>query len=375
MENPFYVRGYRGKDTFCDRENETKSLIENAKNGIDSTLISIRRQGKTGLIHHVFNHLKVEKAWKTIYVDIYATTSLKQFIDVLASSIFETFPNKTTTGKKFFNLLKSLSVNLTFDPYSGNPEVSFNYSNQNKVEHSIKSLFQFLDTQNLKILIAFDEFQQVLKFNETNVEATLRTSIQGLKNVQFIFSGSHTHLISEIFQSAKRPFFSSTRIQNLKPIQKDKYIEFIEKMFVSNNKQIEIEAIEHILNFTFIHTFYVQSICNKVFSITKRKADVSIVNKAIWALLDEQEPTFFQYRNLLTNSQWQLLMAIGKEEKVYKPTSSSFILKYQLVNGASVKRSLEALIAKEMVLQIQEDEKFYFRIYDVFLLRWLKVLP
>ena len=68
-------------------------------------------------------------------------------------------------------------------------------------------------------------------------------------------------------------------------------------------------------------------------------------------------------------------MAIGKEEKVYKPTSSSFILKYQLVNGASVKRSLEALIAKEMVLQIQEDEKFYFRIYDVFLLRWLKVLP
>jgi len=39
---------------FCDREEETQFIIDNAKNGVNTTLFSIRRMGKTGLIHHVF---------------------------------------------------------------------------------------------------------------------------------------------------------------------------------------------------------------------------------------------------------------------------------------------------------------------------------
>jgi len=38
-------------------------------------------------------------------------------------------------------------------------------------------------------------------------------------------------------------------------------------------------------------------------------------------LIAEHEQLFFQYRNLLTPVQWNLLEAIAKEGKVYQPTA------------------------------------------------------
>lgn len=71
-QNPFPVSGYYGPAMFCNRKNETRLLISNALNGVNTTLLSERRMGKTGLIHHVFHSMAKKKA-KGIYIDIYAT--------------------------------------------------------------------------------------------------------------------------------------------------------------------------------------------------------------------------------------------------------------------------------------------------------------
>ena len=62
MKNPFIINGYQGSEYFCDREDETKKIVTNLKNGVNTTLLSIRRIGKTGLIHHVFN--KIQTAFR-----------------------------------------------------------------------------------------------------------------------------------------------------------------------------------------------------------------------------------------------------------------------------------------------------------------------
>ena len=81
MKNPFTIVPYISKEYFCDREKETKTIIEYLQNGSNITLISPRRYGKTGLIYRVFDELKQQKAdINTCYVDIYATESLDDFI-------------------------------------------------------------------------------------------------------------------------------------------------------------------------------------------------------------------------------------------------------------------------------------------------------
>lgn len=59
LDNPFVVTGYFGPEYFCDREEETGSLISALKNGWNVSLISPRRLGKTGLIMHAFDKNKV----------------------------------------------------------------------------------------------------------------------------------------------------------------------------------------------------------------------------------------------------------------------------------------------------------------------------
>lgn len=81
---------------------------------------------------------------------------------------------------------------------------------------------------------------------------------------------------------------------------------------------------------------------------------------------------FFQYRNLLTSAQWAVLTAVAKEDEVHQPTGANFVMKYQLGNPASVRRSLQALVDKEMVVkEIDKDGSASYRVYDRFLSRWL----
>ena len=49
LNNPFVTYGYKGLEYFCDREQETKSIITALHNERNITLVAPRRMGKTGL--------------------------------------------------------------------------------------------------------------------------------------------------------------------------------------------------------------------------------------------------------------------------------------------------------------------------------------
>ena len=107
--NPFIISGYRDYKLFCDRENETHTLISNAENGVNTTLISVRRMGKTGLIHHVMARLSGTKSHICVYTDIYATQSLREFTNKLGSAILDAFPEKEPSRKEIYESLKKTS--------------------------------------------------------------------------------------------------------------------------------------------------------------------------------------------------------------------------------------------------------------------------
>ena len=371
-KNPFHIKGYHGPGLFCDRIAERTLLIENINNNINTTLFSVRRMGKTGLIHHVFYYLNKEKTRECIYIDIYATQSLPEFTNQLASAILRAFPQSISIGKKFIDLIKGLNPTISYDALTGAPEISFSFSQPKQYEFSLKELFLFLEKQKKPVVIAIDEFQQIANYPEKNTEALLRTIIQQLKNVSFIFSGSQKHLLLEMFNSAKRPFFSSTSPLYLGPIPSKEYAKFINRLFVAGGRSIDEESIDFTLDWTCNHTYYTQSLCNKIYTQNVGKITLKNVYTACDSILQEQENIFFQYRNLLTSAQWKLVKAVAMEGKVRQPTGSSFISKYSLGNPASVKRSLEALVSKEMVFHEVEEIGSYYRVYDCFLMRWLE---
>ncbi len=370
--NPFSLSSYAGPETFCDRETETKRMVTNAVNGVNTTLLSTRRMGKTGLIYHVFHQLRKSRKAECVYADIFATRDLRGLTNQLAGAIMKSFPEHKTLGKKFMILLKALRPVISFNALSGEPEVSLDFAQPKQFEQSLAGLLEFLENQPIRIVVAFDEFQQIQTYPETNIEALLRTLIQPLKNVQFIFSGSNEHMLAEMFGSAKRPFFSSTQPVHLDAIAADKYSAFIQKLFGDSKRKIHPDAVEFIVYWTRLHTYYTQAVCNRLYSTGAKDITLEFVRQQCNGLLKDQEGVFVQYRNLLTAVQWNLLRAIAGEDKVYQPSAGAFISKYQIGAPANIQRGIEALMNKEMIFRTRDERGEYYRVSDCFLARWLE---
>ena len=370
--NPFPVQGYFGPEFFCDRENESKRLISNIINGVNTSLISARRMGKSGLLHHVFQQLAKDSETKCVYIDLFHTQNQQEFTNILATSLLQTYPDTSKWGRSILQFLKQLRPVFSFDPGSGLPEVSLTDGNSRQGESTLLSIFRFLESQNFTIVVALDEFQQITQYPETNTEAFLRTHIQNMKNIRFIFSGSSKTLLHEMFNSAKRPFFASTHTMHLGTIQNAQYKPFILHHFNSSNRQIEESAIDWILDFAQSHTWYVQAQCNRLFADKQKMINLEIARKSAYSLVAEQENTYFQYRSMLTLNQWKLLTAIGKVEKVWQINSKDFFKKSQLYTSSQIARSLSSLLDMNLVQEENDEQGRFYHLSDPFLCRWLQ---
>jgi GTPase SAR1 family protein len=369
--NPFITIGYISKEYFCDRENELQILHKYIKNERNITLISARRVGKSALIERFFEDMEQEN-YICLYVDIYASLSLKELTETLALTVYNKFPQTVTLGKRFLNFLKGLRPVISYDSLNGKPEIHFEYVVQKEYEYTLQNILLFLDNQNIKVILAIDEFQQITNYPEKNTEAVLRTVIQTLNNIRFIFSGSEKTMMLDMFATANRPFFSSTQIISLNEIPTEKYKSFIINKFNEQNRDISEDAVDFILQWTYTHTYYTQIICNGVFAENNKHTTLETVKKVCEQQLNLQHDTFMQYRNLLSSVQWKLLIAIAKEGSVAKIQSQSFLQKYKIGAASSAQKALNALLNKEMICAINTTDKTLYRVYNIFLLRWLE---
>jgi len=366
--NPFALNSYFGPEYFCDRKTEIKSLLTNVKNINSTTIISQRRMGKISLIQHLFNSLPAKHIG--ISLDIFATNNRRELLNTLTTAIATKVPAKSSFGKRVWDFIRSLQPNISFDPLTGNPQVSINITAPNN-DNYIESIFNFLENQSQKIVIAIDEFQQILNYPEKNTDVWLRTFIQRLNNVTFIFSGSSTHLMAEIFSNPTRPFFRSTQFIYLKKIDSEIYTRFIIKHFKKGDKNISKNTVQQILDWTHGHTYYVQAVCSKIYDMPEPEINEQTWKNAAADILKEEEDIFMKFRDLLPTKQWQLLNAIAIESKVYQPTTGAFISNYNLGASATVIRALKALISKDMIyIGRDEENQKYYATNDVFFERW-----
>ena len=372
MDNPFVFNGYRGKEYFFDREEETRILLDNATSAVDVTLIAQRRMGKTGLIFRLFDELKANAIHITpIYVDIFATRDISELNHTFASAILATFPDSTSIGKRFISMLKGLRPLLGLDPLTGVPQLQFTYQNQSEKEHTLEGLLLFLERQEAPVLLAIDEFQQIREYPEDNVEALLRTYIQRLHNVRFIFCGSKKHMMADIFSNPQRPFFSSTQFVGLNPIPADRYAHYIQKSFSDHDCHIADDAVDYILRWTRCHTYYTQRLCHEVFALGHPQATLQQVAECCNRLLTLNEPYFLQYKQLLTAGQWNYLIALAKEQEVEQPYANDFLRRYNIGATSVARRQLQTLVDKDLVFQEVTKQRSYYAVADLFLLRWL----
>lgn len=370
VSNPFITSGYQGVEYFCDRETETKQMLSHLTNGRSVTLVSVRRIGKTGLIKHTLRQLP--SGYKGIYLDILPTETLSNFLNVLITAVLNSIPEKQTAGEKIMNFIRSLRPSITFDPLTGQPQVNIDVRPGETTRH-LDSVFKLLESYPQRVVIAIDEFQQILQYPEKQTDAYLRSVIQTLNNVDFIFAGSQQHLMTGLFSDPTRPFFQSASFLKIGKINLEAYTDFILHHFSKAKIGLDKEVILEMLEWADIHTYYVQLLCNRVYASGKNRISSHDWKREANDLLNEQEIVFFKYRNLLTHQQWILLKAIAMEGMSFSPTSKDFTTKHSLGNPSTVHRSLQSLREKEMIYSDYNTEgTIFYSVYDLLFRRWVQ---
>ena len=370
-DNPFVYKGYEGPSYFCDRERETEQMVGALRNGRNLTVISPRKIGKTGLIKHVFHRIKeTNKDAICIYIDIFATQNLYDFVQVFGATIIEeAVKREKSLMVKAFDTFKAWRPVLSYDSLTGLPTVSVSIE-PSREEHTLKSIFDHIEKLKKDVYVAIDEFQQIANYPEKGVEALLRSHIQ-FSHAGFIFSGSRQHLMAEMFNSPKRPFFQSTEFVNLQPLSETIYYEFSRHFFEKRKGNLSEEVFRDVYQRFSGHTWYVQFVMNRLYETTKRADSIEQSNQVILSVVDTLAPQYEIMMTLLTTNQVNLLKAIAKEHKIAKPQSLEFVNKHNLSSPSSVKTALDVLVDKELVY----PEKDGYVVYDRFLAIWLQRLP
>ena len=165
--NPFLVAGYSGPEYFCDREKETEKIILALRNERNISLISPRRFGKTGLIHHVFYNLNDEKNDVfCFYFDIFSTQNLHEFVQIFGKTVLGKLDNYSQkTFKRISEFFKSFRPTISLDSLTGKPEISFDIKPE-EVQTGLQEIFNYLKNSEKYCYIAIDEFQQITEYPE-----------------------------------------------------------------------------------------------------------------------------------------------------------------------------------------------------------------
>ena len=365
--NPFLITGYKSSEYFCDREIESNKLKDAIDNQRNITLISSRRMGKTGLIKHVFDQISTDSSKVPIYFDIMGTTGFDEFVKVFCNAVLQAMSKTEHAWKGFLKKLAALRPSLAFDSLTGEPRISLDIRNEQEIELTLDLVFKLMAQKKKNFVVAIDEFQQIASYPEKNVEAILRAHVQKLSNISFIFSGSKKHMLSEMFSQPSRPFFNSTQMMFLEVIGQEAYFDFIRYHFTKRGKSIEDDAMECIADYTGLHTFYVQFLCNRLFSAFKKVGDRE-VKDTIRTILRENEPIYANYLNLLTISQYKTLRAIAMDGIVENPTSGKFLASHQLGAASSVSQAVSSLTGKEFI----HNDGGSLSVQDKFFAQWIR---
>ena len=363
--NPFVIAGYNGPEYFCDRVKETEKLIGAIENDRNVTLIAPRRYGKTGLIHHVCRMLP--KEYLSVYIDIFAVKDLTSFTKAFASAVVGALD---TPVEKTFSTIASFfkSCRPTITPQEdGIPKFSFDIA-PHQAEATLADAFAYLKKRERRVVVAIDEFQQILEFPESGTEALLRSHVQDVPWVRFVFAGPRHHLMGEMFTSAKHPFYQSTDILSLGTIDVMAYRDFARRHFESAGQPFNAECFNALYSRFDGITWYVQSVLNRAWQVGDGLTDVSQINAVVDEMVEDRAMIFRDLYFSQSGASQKLLSAIAAEGEAREILSNAFIRRHALPATSTIRSALKLLTKGDLVYTTESGYVVYDRIFA----EWLR---
>lgn len=353
-------RGANG-GSVTNREIEVLKLKSNLINGINTSIISPRRWGKSSLVEKVCKEINREHPEiKIVLIDLFAIGSEEEFLETFAREVLKVSSSKweewLTNGKELF---KTLTPKFSFgvDPQH-DFRLSFDWVELKKNSDEILNLpDEIAKRKNIKIVVCLDEFQNLTVYkNSLSFEKKLRANWQRHKSVTYCLFGSKRHMMTEIFNNSSKPFYRFGDIMFLNKIEGAKWTSFLTERFEDSGKSIEPLIAEKLPAIMKNHSWYVQQLAHYTWNLTVNKATFQELNQALIELIHANYPLYQNEIEQLSITQLNLLRAICFNETKF--TSASVMKTYNLGTPRNVSKNKTTLIHKDLIHENEHGYEF-----------------
>ena len=345
-----YGMSVRG-DNFTDRIEETRRIKLDFENGINVILISPRRMGKTSLIKKVISEMDSPEI-KVVYMDIYDCRSEYDFYNRFAETIMKSTGNQLDqVMENIKRFLVRVSPKLSFSPEPNSEfSVSLGITPKDYSPEEILDLPERIaKEQGVRIVVCIDEFQQIGEFSDSlTVQKRLRGVWQHHQHVSYCFFGSKKHLMENIFQSRRMPFYQFGEMLHLKCIPTEYWVPFICSRFEKYGKKISEEYAARICHTVKNYSSYVQQLAWNVMAETEIEVNEESFTEGFNALLEQNSSLFIQQTEGLTTYQLNFIRLLCNGIHSGFNTQSVVEL-YSLGSKSNVDRIKKCLIDRELI--------------------------
>ena len=367
--NPFSYGTIVRSPYFFNRHDECRRIVSTLSGGNNLVLFAPRRFGKTSLVLRALDELENEN-YTCIYFDFMPVYSRESFIESYSKALIAGQSNLQLAIKAVSSFVKGIRPKLVFDQ-AGNPEFSIDFT-ENKINEKtlgeILDLPEHLASQGKRFIIVLDEFQEINKLNGENFEKLFRSKIQHHQNVNYLFLGSRTHLLNDMFNNKGRAFYNAAMLMQIGPLPQEETIDFLISRFASSGIQIgqplSLLIIEQAGNIPYYIQLLAAEIWQYVINSTQ-KIDKELVIKCAEKIVDLKSDYYYELYDKQSSYQKKLLKALViSGENLF---SSGYTKQFRLTAASTTQKALAGLIESGIV---EKTEGRYF-IADPFFKRFI----
>lgn len=373
MVSPFtFGKIVEGKN-FTDREFETKRLVSNFTEKVNTILISPRRWGKTSLVKKAALIFSKGKKCKAVFIDLFNIRDESQFYTYFAKKIIQETSSKPQEWiDTSLSFLKRLTPKVSFPIDMSNEfEISFDLKDKAEDFEDILNLPEKIAvSKKMDILVCIDEFQNLEHFKQPLLfQKRLRSAWQNHKNTAYCLYGSQSHMMSVLFERKNMPFYKFGEVMYLDKIESSYLVKYIIKQFDYTNKKITSELAEIIVSEVQRQPYYTQQLAHIVWINTENEATNKIIDASINDLILQNASLYIQDIENLSNTQINFLRLLTEIQRkdIY---SKDLIQKYNLGTSGNVTKIRTALIKKEIIHRVNS----VYEIVDPVFRLWLKYI-
>ncbi len=342
-----------------DRQEFIRECTMRLADGQSVMIASPRRTGKSSVAGEIMRQLRGQE-YGTAAVDLFYVTSIEELAVKLLSSLLE---NRTGTYQKTVRSLRGLQEWLnhtTWHAKLGDLELGLTLTAATLdplvlLETAIKAAERLAQSQGRRMIILFDEFQEIERLGGESLAKRLRALFQQQRATAYLFLGSQPSLMKAIFADRRQAFYRFATLLPLPAIDDAAWKQYLTERFSAFGFTITPSALEWLLEKSGGHPYGVMNLAYNAYFLARVQnfptISADLMFSAFRKTLDTLDPVY--------NALWIELHRIPHADAVLEAIIAQQSPYRLPLSKTVVSRALRALIRSSILEKGAERGQYH----------------